>query len=146
MLAVVGFVPCADKHRVKEAPWQRFVWSLTLNRDVCSDSVLHLTLVERAPMDRARRKAFATDGAHPFDFPQGRLCRAPPALHRPARDFFRCFSRSGKGDSMTSAMNVAERPRSRVLVAPHQVPPEARRTKKSAASDQVQSFAAKRAP
>ena len=25
VLAVVGFVPCADKHRVKEASWQRFV-------------------------------------------------------------------------------------------------------------------------
>jgi len=23
--AVVGFVPCEDKHRVKEALWQRFV-------------------------------------------------------------------------------------------------------------------------
>src|SRR6476469_6573490 len=43
-------------------------------------------------------------------------------------------------------MSVAERPQSRVLVVPHQIPPEARRTKKNAASDQVRSFAAKRAP
>jgi hypothetical protein len=25
VLAAVGFEPCADKHRVKEASWQRFV-------------------------------------------------------------------------------------------------------------------------
>ena len=37
VLAVVGFVTCADKHRVKEALWQRFVWNLTLTRDVCSE-------------------------------------------------------------------------------------------------------------
>jgi hypothetical protein len=42
-------------------------------------------------------------------------------------------------------MSVAERPQSRVLVALHQVPLEARRIKKNAASDQVRSFAAKRA-
>ena len=42
-------------------------------------------------------------------------------------------------------MSVAERQQSRVLVAPHQVPPEARRIKKNAPSDQVRSFAAKRA-
>jgi hypothetical protein len=40
-------------------------------------------------------------------------------------------------------MTVAEHPQIRVLVAPHQVPLAVRRRKKSAASDQVQSFAAK---
>ena len=42
-------------------------------------------------------------------------------------------------------MSVAEHPQFRVLVAPHQVPLAVRRRKKNAASDQVQSFAAKRA-
>ena len=48
VLVAVGFVPCADKHRVKEALWQRFVQNLTLTRASCSDSVLHLMLVGRA--------------------------------------------------------------------------------------------------
>jgi hypothetical protein len=52
VVAAVGFVPCEDKHRVKEALWQRFVQNLTLTRASCSDSVLHLMLVGRAPMDR----------------------------------------------------------------------------------------------
>ena len=90
--AVVGFVPCEDKHRVKAAVWQRFVYSLTLNADICSD-------------------AFSC---------------AEKAREGPARDF-------------------AEHRQSRPLVAPHQVPPAGRRRKKSAASDQVRSFAAKRA-
>ena len=52
VLAVVGFLPCADKHRVKEPPWQRFVWSLTLRRNSCSDSVLHLTLPAHIDCER----------------------------------------------------------------------------------------------
>jgi hypothetical protein len=59
--------------------------------------------------------------------------------------FLQMFSRSGKGDSVTSAESVAKRRRSRVLVAPHRVRPEAHRTKKNVPSDQVRSFAAKRA-
>lgn len=43
-------------------------------------------------------------------------------------------------------MNVAEPPQSRVLVARHQVPLEAGRKKKNAASDQLRSFVAKGAP
>ena len=42
-------------------------------------------------------------------------------------------------------MSVAEHRQIQVLVAPHQVPLEGRRRKKNAASDQVRSFAAKRA-
>ena len=37
LVAVVGFVPCEDKHRIKAALWQRFVETLTLERDVCSE-------------------------------------------------------------------------------------------------------------
>lgn len=37
VLAVVGFVTCADKHRVKEALWQRFLYNLTLAGDGCSE-------------------------------------------------------------------------------------------------------------
>jgi hypothetical protein len=39
VVVAAGFVPCEDKHRVKEALWQRFVWSLTVRLDVCSASV-----------------------------------------------------------------------------------------------------------
>ena len=72
--AVVGFVPCEHKHRVKEASWQRFVQNLTLTRAICSASVLHLMLVGRgSPLHAAWRLR-----------PTARTeCRALPVLHRP---------------------------------------------------------------
>ena len=132
--AVVGFVPCEHKHRVKEASWQRFVQNLTLTRAICSASVLHLMLVGRAVLctphgvcDRRRARS------------------AAPYLCYIARAEFVQGLSAEKVQKRASAMSGAERPPSLVLVAPHQVPPEARRTKKSGASDQVRSFAAKRA-
>src|SRR5438034_2167059 len=62
-----------------------------------------------------------------------------------ARHLFRALSCAEKAQKKASAMSVAEHPQSPVFVAPHRVPLEARRRKKSAASDQVRSFAAKRA-
>jgi len=47
-VAMVGFVPCRNKHRAKAASWQCFAYNLTLTRDVRSASVLHLMLVGRA--------------------------------------------------------------------------------------------------
>src|SRR6476620_8875851 len=92
VLAVVGFVPCTDKHRVKEALWQRF--------------------------------------------------ESDPQVRR----LFRALSPAGKIQKKTSAMSVAERHVFRPLAALHQVPAGDRRMNKSAASDQVRSFAAKGAP
>ena len=37
MVLAVGFLPCEDKHRGKQASWQRFVYSLTLTLDGCSE-------------------------------------------------------------------------------------------------------------
>ena len=136
VLAVVGFVPCADKHRVKEASWQRFVQNLTLNARFVETLFCILTLVGRPRWIGARRIAFATDGGHGVP--------RPTCATSPASDFFKCFSRSGEGDSTTSAMSVAEHRQFRVLVAPHQVPREGRRRKKNAAWGRVRSFAAKR--
>src|SRR6266576_5905828 len=58
---------------------------------------------------------------------------------------FRAFSCAEKVQRRASAMSVAGHRQFRMLVAPHQVQLEARRKKKNAASDQVRSFAAKRA-
>src|SRR5206468_3130464 len=57
----------------------------------------------------------------------------------------RAFSCAEKVQRRASALSVAGHRQFRVLVAPHQVPVEARRKKKNAASDQVRSFAATRA-
>src|SRR5437763_7293844 len=48
VVAMVGFVPCRNKHRAKAASWQCFAYNLTLTPDVRSASVLHLMLVGRA--------------------------------------------------------------------------------------------------
>ena len=136
MVTVVGFLPCEDKHRVKEALWQRFVQNLTLTRAICSASVLHLMLVGRAPMDRGTPHGVCD---------RRRARSAAPYLRYIARAGFVQGLSAERSERRASAMSVAERPQSRVLVAPRRVPLEARRTKKSGASDQVRSFAAKRA-
>ena len=91
MLAVVSFLPCADKHRVKEAPWQRFVWSLTLNRDVCSDSVLPLTLVERAPMDRGTPQGVCNRWRAPVRLRSGQAVPRPTCATSPREGFLQMF-------------------------------------------------------
>src|SRR5438094_1105081 len=53
-----------------------------------------------------------------------------------ARHLFRALSCAEKAQKKASAMSVAEHPQSPVFVAPHRVPLEARRRKKSVASDQ----------
>src|SRR4030095_12500721 len=70
--------------------------------------------------------------------------RLEPDCH--AQRSFRAFSCAEKVQRRATAMSVAEHPQSPALAAPHQVPPEDRRRKKSAASGQVRSCAAKRAP
>ena len=72
-MAMVGFVPCRNKHRAKAASWQCFAYNLTLTRDVRSASVLHLMLV-RGGQSSARRVTLVTDGAHGV--------RPLPALYR----------------------------------------------------------------
>src|SRR5262249_39884815 len=63
----------------------------------------------------------------------------------PTRRLFKAFSCREKVERRASATNVGERPPSPVFVAPHQVRPEVRHTKKNAVRDQARSFAAKRA-
>src|SRR3954464_6420220 len=65
---------------------------------------------------------------------------------RDAWRLFGAFSYAEKIQRRANAMTVAVRRECRVLVAPHQGLPEARRTMKNAPSGQVRSFAAKRAP
>src|SRR4029078_882584 len=62
------------------------------------------------------------------------------------RRLFRAFSRAEKIQKTTSAMTVAERHESRAFAVARRVPAGDRRMNKSAPLDQVQSFAAKRAP
>src|ERR1041385_1896819 len=71
VVAVVGFVPCEDKHRGKAARWQRCLPSMTPIREVCSEgSVLPKKSRARPPRGLATRISNLQCSSGLIEFPQ----------------------------------------------------------------------------